>query len=373
MQEDYPIYDKLIIYYFSGTGNAKNAAQWIISAAKKQGIDTQLVNIDRFESIEKPEILGKTLIGFCSPTHGFNLPPIMLKFICQFPKIKNTDVFILNTRAGMKLHKLFVPGLSGLAQIFPALTLRIKGFQIAGMQPLDLPSNWIFFHPGLKKKVVDSIYNRCYRITNNFAQNLFQGEKRFKALLSLPIDLLVIPIAIAYYLFGRFFLAKTLIASEACNNCKKCIRQCPVEAISLLDDRPYWSYKCESCMRCVNICPERAIETAHTFSLGLFFVSSFILSPFLIKLLKYFGVWSLFNQSYITGILYDIIVSIIFIIIVIISYRGLHYLMKNRWVNRMITYTSLSKFKFWRRYKSPKTTIANDEKSNIKVKFGEGK
>ena len=170
MEGDHPIYDKLIIYYFSGTGNAKNAARWIIQAAKQEGIETQIVNIDRFESIEKPVTTEKTLIGFCSPTHGFNLPPIMLKFIWQFPKIKYVDAFILNTRAGMKLHKIFLPGLSGLAQILPTILLWLKGYRIVGMQPLDLPSNWIYFHPGLREKVVESIYNRCYKIVNNFAQ-----------------------------------------------------------------------------------------------------------------------------------------------------------------------------------------------------------
>lgn len=373
MQEYSPKYDKLIIYYFSGTGNAKNAARWIISAAQQMNIATQLINIDRFETIEKPETTSKTLIGFCSPTHGFNLPPIMLKFMWQFPKVKNADVFILNTRAGMKLHKLFLPGISGLAQIFPALIFWLKGYSIIGMQPLDLPSNWIYFHPGLKEKVVASIYNRCYKIVDRFAHGILAGRKRYKALLSIPIDILVIPIAIAYYFFGRFFLAKTLIASEACNNCEKCIRQCPVEAISLVDDRPYWSYKCESCMRCVNVCPERAIETAHAFSLSLFLISSLILSPLFIKLLKLVGLWNLFNQSYMTDKMYDILVSIIFIIIVIISYRGLHYLLKNRWINKMVTYSSLSKYKFWRRYKSPKSSFPFGEKSNNKVKFEEGR
>lgn len=114
-------YNKLIIYYFSGTGNAKNAAMWILKVAEEKGLEIQIINIDRFKSIAKPEIIDRTLIGFCSPTHGFNLPPIVIKFIRKFPFVENADVFILNTRAGMKLHKIFLPGLSGLAQILPLI------------------------------------------------------------------------------------------------------------------------------------------------------------------------------------------------------------------------------------------------------------
>ncbi|OQX73754.1 MAG: hypothetical protein B6D61_12195, partial [Bacteroidetes bacterium 4484_249] len=162
-------YSQLVIYYFSGTGNARNAAIWITKVAKEKGLQTQVINIDRFNIVDVPELTEKTLIGFCSPTHGFNLPPIVLKFISKFPKVKNVDAFILNTRGGLKLHKFFLPGLSGVAQLLPALILWLKGFRVVGMQPLDLPSNWLLLHPGLKEKIINSIYERCKVIVYSFA------------------------------------------------------------------------------------------------------------------------------------------------------------------------------------------------------------
>jgi Pyruvate/2-oxoacid:ferredoxin oxidoreductase delta subunit len=353
MKHDTAKYTKLIIYYFSGTGNAKNASLWILKAAVEKGLETQLINIDRFESIEHPEITGKTLIGFCSPTHGFNLPPLVLKFIRKFPKTKNTDVFILNTRGGLKLFKYFLPGLSGLAQILPALILKIKGFRIIGMQPLDLPSNWLILHPGLKEKVINSIYFRCQKIVNDFSIKILSRKRSFKALLSLPVDLALIPITLGYYFIGRFFLAKTLIATDACNSCENCVQQCPVNAITMVKKRPFWSYHCESCMRCVNICNKRAIETMHTFSAFLLIISSLVISPLLIAMLKYFNVWSFVNQSVITKNMWSLVDAFIFLLFVFISYRILHFLMRYKIVNKLITYTSFSKYTFWRRYKAP--------------------
>lgn len=347
-------YDQLIVYYFSGTGNAKNAAQWMLDVADKSGVKTHLVNIDRLETIEHPEVTSKTLIGFCSPTHGFNVPPIMLKFIRKFPRLKNVDAFILNTRGGMKLSKIFLPGLSGLAQILPAVVLRLKGYNIVGMQPLDLPSNWLILHPGLRAKVVQSIYERCHEIVVKFTEVLLSGKRKYKALLSLPIDVLLLPIAIAYYFIGRFFLAKTLIATDDCDSCKKCVLQCPVEAIKMIDDRPFWRYNCESCMRCVNACPKRAIETAHTFSGVLLFFFSILLSPLIVRAFDAMGVLEWFNQSFLKGELLSLIIWFVFIGIVFLSYRMLHYLMRYKPINKFIAYTSLSKYKFWRRYKAPK-------------------
>ncbi|MCD4696785.1 MAG: 4Fe-4S dicluster domain-containing protein [Bacteroidales bacterium] len=346
-------YDQLILYYFSGTGNARNAAIWIENFAKKEGIKTHLINIDRFEAIDVPKLSDKTLIGFFSPTHGFNVPPIVLKFLLKFPIVKNVDTFVLNTRGGLKLHKLFIPGISGAAQLLPALILMFKGFKIVGMQPLDLPSNWIILHPGLREIVVNSIYERCKRIVDNFATGLLNGKRKYKALLSLPIDIALLPIALAYYFIVRFFLAKTLIATDACNNCGKCIIQCPVKAIKIINDRPFWSYKCESCMRCVNACPQRAIETTHAFSITLLLVSSIVISPLLITGLKYLGVKDWFYQSIMTRNLWSVIDAIVFLLFVFLSYRVLHYLMRFKFINRIITYTSLSKYKFWRRYKPP--------------------
>jgi Pyruvate/2-oxoacid:ferredoxin oxidoreductase delta subunit len=347
-------YDQLIIYYFSGTGNAKNASKWIIKVAEEQGINSRLINIDRFEEIEVPDLTSQTLIGFCSPTHGFNMPPIVLRFIRKFPRVKDTDAFILNTRAGMKLHKLFLPGLSGLAQIWTAFILSLKGFRIVGMQPLDLPSNWLILHPALREKVVNSIYKRCHRIVDDFALRMLGGKRKYKALLSLPFDIALIPISLGYYLVVRFFLAKTLVATDACDNCEKCMNQCPVEAIKMISNRPFWSYHCESCMRCVHSCHVEAIETVHSFSTLLILISSLVISPLLIALLDRLGVWGWINQSLITENIWSLIYAFIFLLFVFISYRGLHFLMRYRFVNRIIAYTSLSKYRFWRRYKAPR-------------------
>ena len=221
MKETRVKYAKLIIYYFSGTGNARNAAGWIREVAEENGIEAYVVNIDKLEKIDLNDFSGNCLIGICSPTHGFNLPPITLNFIRKLPRVKNVDAFILNTRAGMKLHKLFLPGISGFAQLLPALMLRLKGFRIVGMQPLDLPSNWLILHPGLKTKVVISIYHRCKRIVRHFSSKLLSGQPGYKALRSLPVDIAFLPLTFGYYIFGRFFLAKTLVATDECNNCEK--------------------------------------------------------------------------------------------------------------------------------------------------------
>lgn len=347
-------YQHLLIYYFSGTGNAKKCAEWMAEEGRKANIDTHLINIDRVKTIELPPLSGKTLIGFCSPTHGFNMPPIMLKFIYGFPVVKDASVFILNTRGGLKMHTFFIPGLSGVAQYLPAIMLLCKGFRIVGMQPVDLPSNWILLHPGLRKKVVLSLFEKYKRIVRQFAVRLLEGKTKYQAFWSLPLDLAIVPIAVGYYFAGRFFLAKTLVATSKCDSCKVCVHNCPVNAIKWVGDRPFWTWKCESCMRCVNQCPERAIEVAHTFVAFLIYAGATIAGVLYFDFLLKQNFMHFTELSFVQELIWRLLRIIVMLSLFFIGYRLMHYLMRFHWFNVFISYTSLSRFKWWRRYQPNK-------------------
>ncbi|HEX2976457.1 MAG TPA: EFR1 family ferrodoxin, partial [Bacteroidales bacterium] len=277
-------WDNLYIYYISGTGNAKRSSEWFADEALKKGLKVTVQKIDNLRGITFPESGQKTLIGFAFPTHGFNAAPIMMKFIAGFPRGLGTEVFLMNTRAGMKLSKLFIPGLSGTALFLPAFMLLVKGYRCIAMRPVDLPSNWVPLHPGLRKKVIYSIFVRCERIVRTYAEKVLAGRKVFTGLLTLPLDLLLTPISLGYYIGGRYFLSKTFIAGKNCDNCGLCIRECPTSSIILVQNRPYWKLSCESCMRCLNNCPKRAIETAHGMAF-VFWIAFSALNTWLIFLI----------------------------------------------------------------------------------------
>ncbi len=343
-------WDSLYIYCFSGTGNALASSYWIAEEAEKMGIKAIVQEIDKQANLILPDKNEHPLIGFSYPTHGFNPAPIMIRFVTGFPKGLGKEVFVLNTRAGMKLYKKFMPGISGMALIIPALILWIKGYKCIGFRPVDLPSNWISLHPGLKKRVVESIVRRCERIVRRFAKKLFEGEKVWRGLVSLPLDLLISPISLGYYIGGRYFLAKTFIASNHCNNCGLCLRECPTSSIKLVNNRPYWKLTCESCMRCMNNCPERAIETAHGMAAGLIFLITTANAALIIFLLDKFDIspdvwwWKISSQ---------ILSVIVMILISAVLYNIVHRAMGFKPIHYIIRYTSLTTLPFWRRYKYP--------------------
>ncbi|HCE57906.1 MAG TPA: hypothetical protein DER09_08820 [Prolixibacteraceae bacterium] len=343
------MYGNLNIYYFTGTGNALAAANWIAGEAENRGVTASVIQIAPSLKAFDFSVGPDTLVGFCYPTHGFNAPPVVIDFLLKFPN-GNNPVFLLNTRAGMKLSKLFTPGLSGLAQLFPAIILLLKGYKIKGLQPMDLPSNWISIHPGLRQKVVDSIFYRCEKITKRFAAKILDGKNVFKGLVSLPIDLLISPISVAYILLGRFALAKTFIADSHCNNCLLCEKECPVKAIVIKNERPFWTHKCESCMHCMNRCPQRAIQTPHLFVAIIWWLVFLVLPFFILK--ELFQITPESAQYY--NLIFDIVTIVTGFPVIFFSYRILHFLLKFRFFSALISYTSLIRLKFWRRYFAPK-------------------
>jgi Pyruvate/2-oxoacid:ferredoxin oxidoreductase delta subunit len=337
----------LYIYFISGTGNAKASSGWIRDEAEKAGLKTVVQQIDRQENILMPDKNKKPLIGFAFPTHGFNGAPIMIRFIAGFPRGLGREVFLLNTRAGMKFSKIFLPGISGVALLLPAFILWLKGYKCIGFRPVDLPSNWIPLHPGLKKKVIESIFLRCERIVRNFAVRILSGKKVYTGLISIPVDLLISPIALGYYIGGRFFLSKTFIANNKCNNCGICIRECPTSSIKLVSGRPYWKLTCESCMRCLNFCPNKAIEAAHGMAAAFWIIFTAINTQIILLIINALNInpdiwwWKLTSQ--ITGIACMILVTAVL-------YRIMHYAMGFKPIRYLVRFTSLTTLPFWRRY-----------------------
>ncbi|HOW08877.1 MAG TPA: EFR1 family ferrodoxin [Bacteroidales bacterium] len=338
-------YRRLKIFYFSGTGNSKNVARWMSLAAEKNNIDCSIINIAAIDRNHLAPEPADTLIVFVSPVHGFNYPPIMLSFITRFPKGRN-KVILMDTRAGMLIGNFNLPGLSGATFLFASLILRIRGYSIAGIKPVDLPSNWISLHPGLNEKTVRLLHERHKGKVMDFGEAVLSGKKIFISLPEFITDLIIAPVSLLYYLAGRFFFAKTFYSSGDCNNCDICVKNCPVKAIIKIDNRPFWTFKCESCMRCMSNCPKKSIETAHGF-----IISYCLFSPVLTGLFFYYFNNLLFVIPY--GFIRFVLETALFLLFLGFFHLIVHYLIRFRFFERLIVYTSLTKYKFWgKRYKA---------------------
>jgi ferredoxin len=327
------VIQNLLLYYFSGTGNALTATRWISANAEKQGIQTSVYAIESIDSIAVPELSGKTLIGICYPTHGFCAPWLVIKFFAGFPRIPNATVFFLNTRGGCRVGRVPIPGLSGIATWLPVLWFRLKGMKTAGVLPLDMPHSWTSFLPPNSQASSRILIEQCHNKVNEFSNSILAGGSFFSPSIwySLPFDIVVLPISALYLFCGRFVLGKTLFASFECDTCRVCEQNCPVGAITIIRNRPYWGITCEGCQRCVNICPRKSIQSWYT--------RIAVIAGILLTL----GVW-LWPFNY-----YIWLVLVSFAIFPL--YYLFHAALGVRWINKVFTCTSLTRY--WKRYLAP--------------------
>jgi hypothetical protein len=141
------------------------------------------------------------------------------------------------------------------------------------------------------------------------------------------------------------------------------MEQCPTHSIILQGNRPYWKFTCESCMKCMNYCPQRAIETAHSLVFVLLFALIIFINPYLsAKVTSFVTLW-LYGSRIAFESIYFVVQWSVALALFFIGYKLLHYLMRFPGINKMITYTSLTTWKFWRRYKIPKQNTAQAGKN----------
>ena len=149
-------------------------------------------------------------------------------------------------------------------------------YQIIGQIPFDMPSNWISIHPAIREKAAQFIFEKTHCRLKNHFEKIYAEKNDFASRKDTIQDILIFPISFAYYLIGRFFLAKSYYASYQCKNCNLCIKQCPVKAIKKVNNRPFWIFKCENCMKCMNNRPFDAIETPHGLWVIVIYLTSIV-------------------------------------------------------------------------------------------------
>jgi ferredoxin len=249
----------------------------------------------------------------------------------------------MNTRAGMRIGRFVTPGLTGVAFFLSSFLIKRKGYKIIGQIPFDMPSNWISIHPALNEKTVEFLHKKNFYRAKEHSDRIFSGKSDFLSYRDLIQDILISPVSLAYYLAGRFAFAKSFYASTDCDNCGLCIKQCPVKAIKINNDRPYWTFNCESCMKCMNTCPKKAIETAH----GLFVIISILSSTMITISLN-----SILKIDIQLGFIRLVLFSFAFFALLWIFYKMQQIALRIKFIGRLISYTSLTHYKFWGRYKS---------------------
>ncbi|KUO69663.1 MAG: hypothetical protein APF77_15330 [Clostridia bacterium BRH_c25] len=220
------------IFYFSGRGNALNAARMI---AKKLG-DAKLVHISAALE-EKPDFSAER-IGFVFPVICLGIPGIISRFIRSMEvEDKNKYIFAAVTTGGMPAGTLLQ--LQG--------RLKKKG--------LKLSAGYYLLANGTQQA-----WDEWHQKTDELASAVIEkGQNEINKVKFMDRYILT---GTANKLAARLVpnYDKKFFTDENCDGCGICRKVCPVKNIEIKEGKPAWLHKCEQCGACFNWCPKKALH-----------------------------------------------------------------------------------------------------------------
>ena len=101
----------------------------------------------------------------------------------------------------------------------------------------------------------------------------------------------------------------------------------------------------------MNNCPTNAIQTAHGFVFAVFYIVIAVIMKSVWNLLINSTLSDVITPIYANGSLKFTIESAVAFFFLVLAYRMMHFLIKIPLIERIVTYTSFTSYKFWRRFK----------------------
>lgn len=251
---------KILILYFSGTGNTFFIADKIKNELIKRDYPVYLSSVEKFKpsEAEKFDIL---ILGY--PVYACNMPLFLQDYINKLTPPKNKNVIIFSTmgffsgnaagRASKKLNKI---GMS----LLHFEKIRMPGSD--GLVFMKKESRYIrkilsvnFSESG---KINSSVANIMGSVDNLVNRNENKEHKMASWIKASGL------FSGSFMNFIYKFIEKILIrkfwADEKCIKCHLCEDICPSHNIVVKNDKVVFSDKCWLCMRCINQCPAEAIQ-----------------------------------------------------------------------------------------------------------------
>ena len=242
-----------MIFYFSGTGNTRWAAEFLAARTGER-----LVSIPHEAALEHRYTLGEgERIGFCFPVHGWKPPRIMRDFIASL------DI----TDAGSHYcYALCTCGDTvGDAMTILNKDLARRGLHASSLFSLVMPESYVclpFMYTDTEEREREKI-TVAARELEEISRIVCARETGKERLKKGPTPRIYSYVIGGY--FNRFMITDKPFRADAdvCIRCGKCAEVCPTGNVTGSKGAvPGWKHdgSCTCCLACYHYCPVHAIN-----------------------------------------------------------------------------------------------------------------
>lgn len=253
-----------MIFYFSGTGNTRWAAQQLAEATGERllFIPEQMKGNCHYE-LEENERLG-----FCFPTHGWMPPKIVLNFISRLEINARGHFCYAITTCGDDI---------GCCMKEFQKKLHSKGLHADSVFSLIMPESYVCL-PGFKTDSEEIVKQKKAKANKDL--KVFIGLIKERCVGKEIVFKGIFPYTKTYVLgtlFNHWLITDKpfKVDAELCIHCNKCAYACPVGNISIEGKLalPHWHHdgSCTNCLACYHVCPKHAINYWDTNKKGQYF------------------------------------------------------------------------------------------------------
>ncbi len=231
-----------MIYYFSGTGNSRYAAEKI---ARKTG--DRCVDIADIYKGKVKSVVGKSdVTGFVFPVYYGGLPEMVRRFVTN-PEIKN--------RLGSYVFAVMTCG--GSPQAANEKFEKAIGRSVDLCASVKMPDNYvIMYEPPAGEEALQLLRKADSKLSGLSDRILNRESYGAPAPFTKRATSLFM-----YMLYNPFRTTLFYRATDRCVGCGMCEKICPDNAIKMSGGKPKWvKNRCQHCTACINRCPQRAIE-----------------------------------------------------------------------------------------------------------------
>ncbi len=233
-----------MLLYFSGTGNSKYVSEVISNITQ----DT-MISVNEILKSKRKDIHNSLVpFVFVCPTYAWRIPKVFEEFIRNTTFTGNNKAYFILT-CGSETHN---------AIHYIKNLCREKNLKLLGCASVIMPENYIAMFDVPNKEEADSIIKKALPQMLSLGAQIKREEYLPEEKVSRKSKLISSMVNPIFY--KASVSAKGFYATEACINCGKCEKLCPLNNVVMDNLKPGWGTNCTHCMACICGCPKEAIE-----------------------------------------------------------------------------------------------------------------